>query len=99
MYRYTRTADDFVQMHVLGCRRASSCYRGHVKRRCNGREGFRAVQDGEVQLWGVEDHGLLHSMQIGQGLRVSTLAVFRDQPYVLLGCEDGSIRVRLLPKA
>eukprot|EP00884_Botryococcus_braunii_P015584 jgi/Botrbrau1/2709/Bobra.0203s0051.1 len=54
---------------------------------------LRIAQDGEVQVWGVEDRGLLHSMQVGDSLRVTALAAFRDEPYVLLGCQDGSIRV------
>jgi hypothetical protein len=53
------------------------------------------LQEGDIQLWGVEQRGLLDSTRIGEGQATTALAAFADRPYVLLGCDDGSVRVRI----
>ena len=50
------------------------------------------LQDGDVQLWGVEAAALLDSMPSGDD-PITTVEPLADEPYLLLGCASGNIQV------
>lgn len=50
------------------------------------------LQDGDVQLWGVEAAALLDSMP-SEDDPITTVEPLADEPYLLLGCASGSIKV------
>ena len=50
------------------------------------------MQDGDLQLFGLEEGGILDNMPLEDD-HVTAVAAFEAQPYVLLGCASGAIRV------
>ena len=55
----------------------------------------RAAQDGDVQLWGVHAGGLLDSLACADD-KVTAAAALLPEPYVVLGCASGGLRVAAL---
>ena len=50
------------------------------------------MQDGDLQLFGLEEGGILDNMPLEDD-HVTAVAAFEAQPYVLLGCASGAICV------
>lgn len=53
-----------------------------------------AAQDGDVQLWGVHAGGLLDSLTCTDA--VTAVAALLPEPYLVLGCRSGGLRVAAL---
>lgn len=53
------------------------------------------LQEGDVQLFGLEDAGLLDNMPV-EGDTVTAAAALAADPYLLLGCASGAVRVASL---
>lgn len=51
-----------------------------------------ALQDGDVQLWGVEAGGFVDSLSNADEDAVTTACPLQDEPYVLLGCKSGKLQ-------
>ncbi len=54
-----------------------------------------AAQEGDVQLFGLEDAGLLDNMPV-EGDSATAAAALAGEPYLLLGCASGALRVAAL---
>ena len=55
------------------------------------------MQDGDVQLWGVQSGGLLDTLPGGAGDdEVTAVEPIQAAPYVLLGLRSGSVKVAAL---
>ena len=55
------------------------------------------MQDGDVQLWGVQAGGLLDTLPAGKGGdEVMVVEPLSEEPYVLLGTRGGTVRVAAL---
>jgi hypothetical protein len=55
------------------------------------------MQDGDLQLFGLEEGGILDNMPLEED-HVTAVAAFEAEPYVLLGCASGAVRVVALLK-
>ena len=55
-----------------------------------------ALQDGDVQLWGVEAGGFVDSLSNADEDAVTTACPLQDEPYVLLGCKSGKLQAAAL---
>lgn len=61
-----------------------------VMKACN------ALQDGDVQLWGVEAGGFVDSLSNAEEDTITTACPLYDEPYVLLGCQSGKMHAASL---
>lgn len=55
-----------------------------------------ALQDGDVQLWGVKAGGFVDSLSNADEDAVTTACPLHDEPYVLLGCKSGKLQAAAL---
>ena len=55
-----------------------------------------SLQDGDVQLWGVEAGGFVDSLSNADEDAVTTACPLHDEPYVLLGCKSGKLQAAAL---
>ena len=75
--------------------RATVTWRGHIT--CAGLvrlTAHAAAQEGDVQLWGVHAGGLLDSLTCTDA--VTAVAALAPEPYLVLGCRSGGLRVAAL---
>lgn len=56
------------------------------------------MQDGDLQLFGLEEGGILDAMPLEDD-HVTAVAALEAEPYVLLGCASGAVRIVALLKA
>lgn len=55
------------------------------------------LQDGDLQLFGLEEGGIIDNMPLDDD-HVTAVAALEAEPYVLLGCASGALRVAALLK-
>lgn len=68
----------------------------HVSKSANTRSSLfptgMSLQEGDVQLWGIEAGGFVDSLSNPQEDQITTVCPLIDEPYVLLGCASGKLR-------
>lgn len=70
--------------------RQSCTFSNHMN--CNATASFTPMQDGDLQLFGLEESGILDAMPLDDA-HVTAVAALEAEPYLLLGCASGAIRV------
>lgn len=56
-------------------------------------ESCGTSQEGDVQLFAVDESGILDNLPPAEDDTVSTMACFSEEPYILLGCDSGALRL------
>ncbi len=57
---------------------------------------IESLQDGDVQLWGIEAGGFVDSLSNPEEDLITTVCPLFDEPYVLLGCKSGKLQAATL---
>ena len=57
------------------------------------RQCYVVLQDGDLQLFSVDEPGILDNLPPAEDDTISVMASFSEEPYILLGCDSGDLRL------